>query len=58
MASGREILLDDLPPELKPDLGPGEVVIEKDYTLLWILGGLVAAGLIALLTLLEMTPAQ
>jgi hypothetical protein len=39
-------------PQLKPDEGPGEVVMEKDYTLLWILGILGGAGVVALLTLL------
>jgi len=39
-------------PDLRPDTGPGEPVLEEDYTLLWILGGLGAALLVALLTLL------
>ncbi len=39
-------------PQLKEDQGPGEPVFEKDYTLIWILGILGGAGVVALLTLL------
>ncbi|MDJ0765563.1 MAG: hypothetical protein QNJ97_21455 [Myxococcota bacterium] len=39
-------------PELKQDQGPGEQVFEKDYTLLWILGIIAGAGIVALITLL------
>ena len=38
-------------PTIKEDTGPGEVVIEKDYTLLWIAGILAGVGVVALLTL-------
>jgi hypothetical protein len=48
----KSLLANEPEPELKPDLGPGEVVVERDDTLLWILGGIAAAGLVALLTLL------
>jgi hypothetical protein len=39
-------------PALKSDEGPGEIVLEDDYTLLFIAGAIAAAALIALLTLL------
>jgi hypothetical protein len=48
----RSLIANEPEPELKPDTGPGEPVLEDDYTLLWILGALAAALLVMLLTLL------
>jgi hypothetical protein len=48
----RSLIANEPEPALKPDTGPGERVFEEDYTLLWILGALAAALLVALLTLL------
>jgi hypothetical protein len=48
----KSLIANEPEPALKIDQGPGEKVFEQDYTLLWILGALAAAGIIALLTLL------
>jgi hypothetical protein len=48
----RSLLANEPNPELKPDSGPGVAVYEKDYTLLYVLGAVAAALVIALLTLL------
>ncbi len=48
----KSLIANEPEPELKPDTGPGEAVIEKNYTLLWILGILAGVGLVALLTLI------
>lgn len=48
----RSLIANEPEPQLKADTGPGEKVLEEDYTLLWILGAVAAALLVALLTLL------
>ncbi len=48
----RSLIANEPEPEIKTDIGPGEQVFEEDYTLLWILGALAGALLVALLTLL------
>ena len=48
----KSLLANEPEPKLKEDKGPGEVVMEKDYLLLWILGILAGIAVTAGLTLL------
>jgi hypothetical protein len=48
----KSVIANEPEPKLKDDKGPGVKVLEKDYTLLYVLGGLAAAGLVVVLTLL------
>ncbi len=48
----KSLLANEPEPKLKEDTGPGEVVMEKDYLLLWILGIVIAIAAVAGLTLL------
>jgi hypothetical protein len=48
----KSLIANEPEPALKEDAGPPEKVMEEDYLLLYILGGLAAAALVALLTLL------
>ncbi len=48
----KSLLGNEPEPKLKEDEGQGEVVMEKDYLLLWIMGIIAAIGIVAVLTLL------
>jgi hypothetical protein len=48
----KSLIANEPEPKLKPDTGPGERVFEKDYTPLWVLGGLGCAAALVALTLL------
>jgi hypothetical protein len=48
----KSLIANEPEPRLKPDLGPGERVFEKDYTALYVLAVLAGIAAIALLTLL------
>jgi hypothetical protein len=48
----KSLIANEPEPKLKEDEGQGEVVYEKDYLLLWILGIIAGIGVVALLTLL------
>ncbi|MCP4679205.1 MAG: hypothetical protein GY854_27710 [Deltaproteobacteria bacterium] len=48
----KSLIANEPEPKLKEDEGPGVQIFEKDYTLLWVLGILAGAGVVALLTLL------
>ncbi len=50
----KSLIANEPEPALKEDAGPGEVVMEKDYLMLWIAGTLAAIGLVVLLTLIGM----
>ncbi|MDD5307925.1 MAG: hypothetical protein PHU25_11445 [Deltaproteobacteria bacterium] len=48
----KSLIANEPEPKLKEDKGPGVKVLEKDYTALYVLAALAAAGLVVVLTLL------